>query len=163
MTRTLQVIRLGGVDAVKSLRALGALGVRLGGEYALAGQIIAARLDGLPDARLARRDAAIVELAALAHACEPGSERAIARAVAKKLWRYETTPTRWHAEQKMLVAPLVHGEEGRLLHLILKADGAIGSEAIRKILANARNAGNSVGNRLPLFDYPRQRSCCKIS
>jgi hypothetical protein len=49
--------------ALESLRALGELGARLGGEYALAGKIIAARLEAIPCARLARRDAALVALA----------------------------------------------------------------------------------------------------
>ena len=123
-------------DAIDSFRALGELGARLGGEYQLAADIIATRLDARPEARAARRADAVAALASL---CEPGSGRAIAREVAKKIRRYSAT--RWLRERAMQAAPLVGGEEGAMLFTIMQSGGAIGFDAIRKLLANA---GNSV-------------------
>jgi hypothetical protein len=128
-------------DALESLRALGELGARLGGPYELAGQIIASRLDALPAARAARRDEAVVALWNRAG----GSARERAQAVASALRRYSAT--RWLRERAMHAAPLVGGEEGRLLFAVMKSGGAVGFEAIRKIV---RNAGDSVGFGSPL-------------
>jgi len=68
--------------AIESLRALGELGARLGGTYALGAQLIAEDLEGLPGARVTLLRAAI---RALAVYCAPDTERATAEAIQKKL------------------------------------------------------------------------------
>jgi hypothetical protein len=61
--KTALAIRLDAPDAIESFRALGALGKRLGSEYQLASDIIAAGIAASPDARLGRRDDALAAMA----------------------------------------------------------------------------------------------------
>ena len=141
MARADLAIRLDAPDALESMRALGELAARLGGPYELAGQILAAGLDGRPEALATRWEGAMLAL----YARQSGSGREKAKAAASALRRYETT--RWLRERKMQAAPLIHGEEGALLFTIMQSGGAVGFEAIRKIV---RNAGNSVGTDSPV-------------
>ena len=129
---------------VESFRALAALGAAVGGDCALAAEMIAARLATVPSARLMRRDDALRSLATL-HA--ERSIRATASKVAAMLRQYETT--RWRRERVLTVAPLTYGEEGALLHKIMRnsdARGAPGFETVRNAIAEGVGKNRAVAN-----------------
>jgi hypothetical protein len=120
-------------DALESFRALGQLGARLGGPYLLASDIISARLSSSPDARLARRDEALLNLATC---CPAPSDRKRASAMAGKLSRYQTG--RWRIDRAYDTAPPHYGTEDRALFAVLKASPASGAPrvtTIRDVLA----------------------------
>jgi hypothetical protein len=130
MKRALVAIPPGALDAVESLRALGELGARLGEQYALG--VIVERLKAIPDARLARRDVALRELATF---CEPASDRKRAEAMAAKLSRYEAG--RWRRDRAYDTPPPKYGEEDRALFKVLQnspGSGAPREKTIRTML-----------------------------
>jgi hypothetical protein len=142
MTRTALAVTLDAPGAIGSFRALGDLGARLGGGYALAADIIASALAARPDARLARRDEALLDLAAY---CPAPSERKRAEAMAGKLARYETGG-RWLRDRAYDTPPPKYGPEDRALFAVLKASpgsGAPGVTTIRAVLANARRVAKT--------------------
>ncbi len=112
----------------------------LGGDAGWLAEQLAPRAAAWPDERLQRRDAAIV---AFASGCEASGNRGRAREIAKMMCRYS-------ADQRMNAAPEAWGPQRRALFSIVKDGGAIGAEAIRKILAEAHAAGDSVGILPPL-------------
>jgi hypothetical protein len=128
MKRTLVAIPL---DAVASLGALGELGARLGGEYELAAQVIAERLDAIPGARLALRDAAVREAIGrwpelkITPACERLSD---------ELDRYVTSSAWLEHDRHMPNLPQnVTEPRRRLLHRIARLTGGDGSLGARQI------------------------------
>jgi hypothetical protein len=111
--------------------------VMIGGAPKRLAEYFFARMGPIPSTRTQRMGAAIRALAA--H-CSPGTIRAVARAVTGKVARYAAT--RWLRERAMLSAPLVGGEEGRLLHAVMMNSckgGAPGFETIRAALAVVKN------------------------
>jgi hypothetical protein len=109
-------------DAIESFRALGALGKRLGSEYQLAADIIAAGIAARPDARLARRDEALLDLAAY---CPAPSDRKRAVAMAGKISRYQTR--RWRIDRAYDTPPPKYSDEDRALFAVMKASPGSGA------------------------------------
>jgi hypothetical protein len=142
VTRALLTAGSGDVDR---LRAALRQAAAIGGDVAWLGGLIGARLADLPDERLRRRDQAFIDLAAY---CTAPSARRVAQETARRIRRYAAS--RWGREQLRPSAPLLHGPEGAALFQIMRIGGPIGFEAIRKILADARNSDTYMGISTPV-------------
>jgi hypothetical protein len=137
------LIELDDVDDVEDFRAAVAQWQALGGKSERYARIIAARLDGLPGARVSVRDKALL---ALATCCPAPSELQRAIAMVAKLSRYETGG-RWLRDRAYDTPPPKYGPEDRALFEIMQASPGSGAPhvtTIRGALARARRVAKTL-------------------
>ncbi len=141
-------------QVMESFRDLAALGSEIGGRYLLAAGLIEAALGSSAQARMARRDAAIVALRGFVD--EP-SESSAAAEIVRRLHHYAASA--WERAERSLSSPpaVSIGTEREWCWRVLHAGGGNvpGHRRIRQILA-AERIGNET--RVDIANVRRDRS-----